>query len=264
MSKEGLAALKLAVAEVKSVITTLSDEEWSRPSGCQGWSVRDLVAHMSSNYKETVDPSPPPAEPINLPAERMMDMLVEPRKAWSNQQILDEYLAFCDQAVAVIESMQEEPLASTPIPLADLGTYPMHSLADAYAFDHYCHLRIDLLAPEGPIERNVADADAQRLAPAIGWMITGMPQMQQGLGRTLSAPITLTLTGPGGGSWTISPAGDDIVVTPGKNAGAVADASSNGHAFINWGTKRSDWREHCKITGDESAAAGFLDALNII
>lgn len=265
MSKEGLAALQLAVDEVKSVISTLTDEEWARPSGCQGWSVRDLVAHMSSNYKETVDPSPAPAEPINLPAERMMDMLVEPRKAWTNQQILDEYLSFCDQAVAVLASMQEEPLASTPLPLADLGTYPMHALADAYAFDHYCHLRIDLLAPEGPIERNnVPDADAKRLAPAIGWMITGMPQMQTDLGKSLSAPITLTLTGPGGGSWTITPAGDGIVVTPGKTGGAVADVSSNGHSFINWGTKRSDWREHCKVTGDEAVAAKFLDALNII
>ncbi|NCV87890.1 MAG: maleylpyruvate isomerase family mycothiol-dependent enzyme, partial [Oxalobacteraceae bacterium] len=84
MSKEGLAALKLAVDEVKSVISTLTDEEWARPSGCQGWSVRDLVAHMSSNYKETVDPSPPPAEPINLPAERMMDMLVDARDGWTN------------------------------------------------------------------------------------------------------------------------------------------------------------------------------------
>ena len=56
MSREGIEALRIAVDEVKSVITTLTDEEWLRPSGCAGWSVRDLVAHMSSNYKETVDP----------------------------------------------------------------------------------------------------------------------------------------------------------------------------------------------------------------
>jgi hypothetical protein len=108
------------------------------------------------------------------------------------------------------------------------------------------------------------NADATRLAPAIGWMITGMPQMQADLGRTLSAPITLTLTGPGGGVWTIAPAGADITVTPGKTPGTVADVSSNGHSFINWGTQRSDWREHCKVTGDEPVAAQFLDALNII
>jgi len=264
VSKEAVVALRLAVDEVKSVVSSLTDEEWSRPSGCAGWSVRDLVAHMSSNYKETVDPSPLPAEPVQLPAERMMDLLVEPRKDWTNQQILAEYLDYCDKAVDVLASFQDEPLASTVIPLADLGSYPMHLLADAYAFDHYCHLRIDLLAPRGPIERAVPAADATRIGPAVRWMITGMPQMQQNLGASLSAPIVLVLTGPGGGEWTIAPSGSDIVVTAGASAAAVATVSSSGHDFVDWGTQRSNWRGHCSVTGDESVVARFLDALNII
>lgn len=264
MSKEAVVALRLAVDEVKSVVSSLTDEEWSRPSGCAGWSVRDLVAHMSSNYKETVDPSPPPTEPVQLPAERMMDLLVEPRKDWTNQQILAEYLDYCDKAVDVLASFQDEPLASTVIPLADLGSYPMHQLADAYAFDHYCHLRIDLLAPRGPIERAVPAADATRIGPAVRWMITGMPQMQKNLGASLSAPIVLVLTGPGGGEWTIAPSGSDIVVTAGASAAAVATVSSSGHDFVDWGTQRSNWRGHCSVTGDESVVARFLDALNII
>jgi uncharacterized protein (TIGR03083 family) len=264
VSKEAVVALRLAVDEVKSVVSSLTDEEWSRPSGCAGWSVRDLVAHMSSNYKETVDPSPLPAEPVQLPAERMMDLLVEPRKDWTNQQILAEYLDYCDKAVDVLASFQDEPLASTVIPLADLGSYPMHQLADAYAFDHYCHLRIDLLAPRGPIERAVPAADATRIGPAVRWMITGMPQMQQNLGASLSAPIVLVLTGPGGGEWTIAPSGSDIVVTAGASAAAVATVSSSGHDFVDWGTQRSNWRGHCSVTGDESVVARFLDALNII
>lgn len=264
MSKEAVVALRLAVDEVKSVVSSLTDEEWSRPSGCAGWSVRDLVAHMSSNYKETVDPSPPPTEPVQLPAERMMDLLVEPRKDWTNQQILAEYLDYCDKAVDVLASFQDEPLASTVIPLADLGSYPMHQLADAYAFDHYCHLRIDLLAPRGPIERAVPAADATRIGPAVRWMITGMPQMQQNLGASLSAPIVLVLTGPGGGEWTIAPSGSDIVVTAGASDTAVATVSSSGHDFVDWGTQRSNWRGHCSVTGDESVVARFLDALNII
>lgn len=103
--------------------------------------------------QKTVDPSPALEEPINLPAERMMDLLVEPCKDWTNKQILDEYLALCDQTVAVLGSMQDEPLASTVIPLSDLGSYPMNQLADAYALQQCCHLRIDLFAPEGPVER---------------------------------------------------------------------------------------------------------------
>lgn len=220
MSRAGIEALRIAINEVRSVITTLTDEEWLRQSGCASWSVRDLVAHMSSNYKKTVDPSPAPEEPINLPAERMMDLLVEPCKDWTDKQILDEYLALCDQALAVSASMQDEPLASTVIPLSDLGSYPMNQLADAYAFDHYRHLRIDLFALEGPVERRPPDSDATRLGPAIRWIMTGMPQMQVDLGQSLSTPIVLTLAGARDGSWTISPVGN--FVNKGRHGGTVA------------------------------------------
>lgn len=270
MSQEGLEAVRLAVAEVKSVITSLSDEEWAAQSGCSAWTVKDLVAHMSSNYKEIVEPSPPPPEPVNLPAERLMDLLVEPRKDWSNADVCNEYLQYCDAAVAGLAALQDEPLASTPVPLADLGTYPMHQYADAFAFDHYCHLRVDLLAPFGPIVRtDVPAADAARLGPAIGWMLAGIPQMQPGLERELTAPITLTLTGPGGGSWRLAADGEAgaITVTPvadGAAADSVAEVTSDGHAFVIWGTCREPWRQHCTVTGDVHVASRFLDALNIV
>jgi len=266
MSQAGLQAVRLAVDEVKSVITTLSDAEWAAPSGCTGWSVKDLVAHMSSNYKEICEPSPPPAEPVNLPAERLMDLLVEPRKPWTNAEVRDEYLTYCDAAVNALGALQEEPLASTPVPLADLGTYPMHRYAEAFAFDHYCHLRVDLLAPSGPISRDVPAADAARLGPAINWMLLGLPQMQPGLERSLAAPITLTLTGPGGGSWRVAADGDAglITVADGAASDGVAHVTSDGHAFVIWGTCRSPWRDHCTVTGDSAVASTFLDALNIV
>jgi uncharacterized protein (TIGR03083 family) len=266
MSEVGLHAVRLAVDDVKSVITTLTDDEWAAPSGCAGWSVKDLVAHMSSNYKEVCEPSPAPAEPVNLPAERLMDLLVEPRKLWTNGDVRDEYLTYCDAAVQALSALQAEPLASTPVPLADLGTYPMHQYAEAFAFDHYCHLRVDLLAPSGPIRREVPAADAARLGPAINWMLIGLPQMQPALRHALTAPITLTLSGPGGGSWRLAADGDGgrITVTDGEGSDGVATVTSDGHAFVVWGTCRSSWREHCTVTGDAAVASTFLDALNII
>jgi uncharacterized protein (TIGR03083 family) len=266
VSQAGLNAVRLAVDEVKSVITTLTDEEWAMPSGCVGWSVKDLVAHMSSNYKEIVSPSPPPDEPINLPAERMMDLLVEPRKHWSNTEIRDEYLAYCDGALAALAALQDEPMASTMVPLADLGTYSLHQYADAFAFDHYCHLRVDLLAPSGPIRRNVPEADAARIGPAVGWMLAGIPQMQPGLEQSLTAPISLVLTGPGGGTWRLAADGEGgaITVTEGVAGDEAAEVSSNGHSFVIWGTAREPWREHCSVTGDTAVAETFFDALNIV
>ncbi len=263
MSAEGLASVARSIDEVKQVITSLTDEEWTRPSGCSGWTVRDLVAHMSSNYKEMVEPSPPPPEPLDLPAERLMDLLVDLRDGWTHEQIRDEYLQYCDGAFSGLTALQDEPLASTVIPLVDLGSYPMHQIADAYAFDHYCHLRIDLLAPHGPIERDLPPADDALAGPVVGWMLAGLPQMQPGLHEQLTGRIRLQLDGPGGGSWDLSRDGDAIVVgAPDGDAEAVV--TSTAHDFVLWGTVRTSWRDACTVEGNEAVAATFLDALNIV
>ena len=269
MTAEAVAAVRLAVDEVKEVLTSLTPEEWDRPSGCAGWRVQDLVAHMSSNWKEVVDPTPPPPDPPQLPAEALMELLVDPRRGWSADEVLAEYLAYCDPAVDALAALQAEPLASVEQRLADLGTYPLHLLADAFAFDHYCHLRIDLLAPHGPVERAVPAADAVRLAPAIGWMLAGMPQMQPDLAAHVdpAGPLRLTLTGPGGGSWMLV-SGDGVLrIDPADGGGdgrEVATITSDGHAFVRWATQRSPWREDCAVAGDEAAAARFLDVLNVV
>jgi uncharacterized protein (TIGR03083 family) len=263
MSQEGLASVARSIDEVKQVITSLTDDEWARPSGCAGWTVRDLVAHMSSNYKETVEPSPPPSEPLDLPAERLMDLLVDARDGWTHEQIRDEYLQYCDGALATLGALQEEPLASTVIPLADLGHYPMHQLADAFAFDHYCHLRVDLLAPHGPIERDMPPVDDALVAPAVGWMLAGIPQMQPGLEQHLTGTIRLVLTGSGGGAWDLARDGDAIVVRA-PDGEPDATVTSDAHDFVLWGTVRSPWRDSCTVAGDERVAATFLDALNIV
>ncbi|WP_420450592.1 maleylpyruvate isomerase N-terminal domain-containing protein [Ilumatobacter sp.] len=263
MSRPALESLTRSVDEVKQVITSLTPEEWAMRSGCDGWTVKDLVAHMSSNYKEVVEPSDPPAEPVDLPAERMMDLLVAPRTDWTNEQVRDEYLEYCDGALAAMGALQEEPAASTVIALADLGSYPMNQLADAYAFDHYCHLRIDLLAPDGPIRRELPPTDDDQLGPAVGWMLTGLPQMQPGLVDQLSGRLRLELTGPGGGAWDLVRGGDDIVVEA-PDGDADATVTSSAHDFVLWGTVRTPWRESCTVTGDEAMAATFLDALNIV
>lgn len=263
MSHEGLISMTRGVEEVKQVISSLTDEEWARASACSGWSVKDLVAHMSSNYKEVVEPSPPPPEPIDLPAEAMMELLVDPRRDWTNQMVLDEYLTYCDGAVAAMEALQEEPVASTPTAIADLGTYPMHQFADAFAFDHYCHLRIDLLAPHGPIKRELPAPNDALVSPAVGWMLTGVPQMQPGLEEQLDGRIRLELTGPGAQECDVVRDGDEIVVEA-PNGSPAATVTSSAHDFVLWGTRRMPWREACTVSGNEAVATRFLDALNIV
>lgn len=266
MSKEGLAAVRLGIEDSLAVFETLSEEEWGRPSGCTGWRVQDVAAHVSSNFKETAEPSPPPAEPLApMPAERLMDLLVEPRLAWSCQQVLAELRTYAPRFVETLSAVQEPPVATSPLTVADLGTYEMHQLADAYAFDLYCHLRVDVLAPRGPIDRDVAPADEARTRPAVGWMLAGLPQMQGDAFAFVDRPVALRLDGPAGGEWLIRPVGESrVTVEAAGDTAAAVTIRSGTHAFVMWGTKRVDWRDHVELEGDQQLGSRFLDTLNIV
>lgn len=269
MTTEAVDAVRTIHEHFRSVLTGLSPHDWSKPSACEGWRVQDLLAHVTSNQKEFVDPTPPPAEPVPaMTAEEAMEALVAPRKDWSVDELLAEYDRYADAWFGVLDAMQQEPTASTMSPLADLGTYPMHMVANAFAFDHYCHLRIDLLAPSGPIAADVPDATDAEIRPGIEWMLAGIPQMQPGvLQPVVTQPLGLRLTGAGGGEWTIRPDADDehgLVVVDGLDDDVAATVESSAHDFVRWGTKRCDWRECCRVDGDERYATAVLDTLNIV
>jgi hypothetical protein len=206
-----------------------------------------------------------------MTAEQAMEALVAPRRDWTPDELLAEYDRYADAWFGVLDAMQQEPTASTLGPLADLGTYPMHMVANAFAFDHYCHLRVDLLQPTGPLPDEIGEVTDAELRPGIEWMLAGIPQMQPGvLPPVVTRPLGLVLTGPGGGEWTIRPSidGDEeqpsLTIATGIAADAAATVESSAHDFVRWGTQRCDWRECCTVTGDDAYAATVLDALNIV
>ena len=263
MTTQAIDALRAIHEQMRALAGQLTDEQWASPSGCEGWRVQDVFAHVTSNMKETVDPSPPPEEPVEMKAEEAMDALVQPRLDWSPEQLLAEYDANAEGWLGAMAAMQEEPTASTVAPLADLGSHPLNMVANAFAFDHYCHLWIDM----ADLAADMPPATDDMVRPGIDWMIAGMPQMQPSeLAQAVGQKLVLDLTGPGGGQWVIEPGSDMINVTEG-DAGAddaAATIRSSAHDFVSWGTKRSDWRGACQIEGDEAAATPFLDTVNII
>ena len=267
MSQPGLDATVALAREYTDIILSLKPAEWALPSRCAGWRVQDLVAHTGSNWHVLVEPpavdASEPADQAPMTAEQLQESLVQARRHWTAQQVLDEWLTYKDGALDVLTVLQSEPAASAPLTLSELGTYPSHQLADAFAFDLYCHLRVDMLAPTGPVSRIVPPITDELLSPGIGWMLTGLPQMCPPVAAVLDKPLGLILTGPGGGTWTIQPGVPLLKITTGRDDPA-ATATSPATDFVLWGTKRSDWRSACSIQGDERFAATVLDALNIV
>jgi uncharacterized protein (TIGR03083 family) len=265
MSERAVEALRAERDEVLAVARALRDEEWEAPSDCDGWRVHDVVAHMASVFRQIVDPSSVPTTD-GPDVERDAELPVAERRAWPHHEVLAEYEEISAQGIGTLGGFQAPELAETVVPLKNLGAHPLHLLADAIVFDHYCHLRKDILRPLGPIERPPPPGDDLRLEPVVRWMLAGLPQMNgEALARIVTEPITLELGGPGGGRWTLQPAGDGVTIAADGADTSATVVRSTADDFVVWGTQRRDWRQcGVDVTGDETYAAAVLDAINVI
>jgi len=272
MTKQAAREFGRLRADLEQIIATLSPEEWEMESACEGWRVRDVVAHLAANAHQAIDPIPEPsgAPPLPVNRERQHDVRVDRRRGNSVAEVLDEFCTYVPLFEAKLIEQQEEPLASTLVTLGQLGTYPTHALANAQVFDYFCHLRHDLLRPYGPIDparadRVLREVSNAALYAAVQWMMWGLPQMQgSDLDDTVIEPVTFEFTGAGTSTWTVSKRDGDggLAVTEGDSGAVrvVSDAS----AFVAWGTTRQPWAQHCKIEGDATLAVPLLNAMDIV
>ena len=246
------------------IFKSLSDDEWNLPSGCEGWSTRDVLAHLASTLHGIVDPALMPD--MSGGTEAAMEAPVAERRTLPVEQVLDEYETFSEQAGNIFAMAQDPPMADMELAMNDLGTHKMSIFASTFTFDVYTHLRHDVLRPRGSIDRPEPPRDDARIGATLEWLLAGLPWMCAAQLEFVDRPFVLTLTGPGGGSWTIAPGGDEgrVTVTEGADAAAVATITSDAHDFVAWSTHRRPWRECVELSGDAEYASQVLDAIRLI
>jgi uncharacterized protein (TIGR03083 family) len=267
MSQLGVEGLRAEQESVLAIFKSLSADEWNAASDCAGWTVRDVAAHMAASNHGVVDPAH--MADMSAGTEIAMEGPVAERRSWPIADVIAEYETYSAQLADLTAAMQEPPLADNMLPLNDLGTHPMSILSNVFLFDAYCHLRNDILKPNGPIDRPQPPQDEKRVRPTVEWMLAGLPWMcTDALNKALEAPLVLEFTGDGGGTWTIAPADASSegrpIVTEGAVAGARATARSSAHDFVIWGTQRRPWRDFVTVDGDADYAASVLDTFNVI
>jgi uncharacterized damage-inducible protein DinB len=261
MSHAAIAALTAEIDRAKGVFASLSDSDWQATSGCDGWRVQDVACHMASVFHSIADPST--IEGGDSPdVEANAEVPVQARKDWTVAEVLAEYEQWSAAGLAALTGLQEPPMHDMVIPLANLGSHPMHLLANAIVFDHYCHLRHDIGAAV-PVAAALSHDDAA-LAATLEWMLAGVPQMCGEALAGCDTGLNLVFDGPAAGSWVLRP-GSPWTVTPGSDP-SLATATTSAHSFVSWATKRADWRASgVTVSGPTlSGAEATLDALNVI
>jgi uncharacterized protein (TIGR03083 family) len=264
MTQQAVEGFRAERAEILAIAKSLSDDEWMLPSACAGWTVRDVLGHLACTLHGVVDPAYMPD--LSTGTEAAMEPPVAERRSRPIAEVVEEYETSSDQAANLFASVQDPPLSETLLTMGELGTHAMSMLPSIFLFDGYTHLRADILAPRGSIERPEPERDALRLRPTVDWMLAGLPWMCTDALSVVDRPIELTLDGPGGGTWTIAPAGDDgrvsIIEEPCPDAAARVRGAD--HDFVIWGTQRVPWSDYVKVEGDADYACRVLDVINVI
>jgi uncharacterized protein (TIGR03083 family) len=226
MENGAIEALRADREALVGICQGLGDSDFAAGSGCAGWSVKDVVAHMGALFQIAVDPAVLP-DTTGLPTERAQDVLVESRRAWSADQVVADYESVSEEALARLAGLDG---LDVELALGDLGTYPAHVLPNAYAFDHYTHIRADLFAPRGPLTGPPPPSDEMRLAPALDWVEAALEQQNPAVGA-LTGALDIVLHGPG--ARTIRLGSGEV----------TARVGSGTNAFILWITGRAGWDE---------------------
>jgi uncharacterized protein (TIGR03083 family) len=242
MTNAAIDALHADREALLQICAGLSDADWKADSGCPGWSVQDLVTHLGTLYWMVVDPSTLP-DAGGQPTEVAQEIHVDARRAWSAEQVVEDYRSVSTAAVRLLAELQAQDFE---VPLGDLGTYHVSLLPSAFVFDHYTHIRADLFPPRGPLAGPAPGAGEAQLGVAVDWIDAALPQQNRAVLQQLdgSGAVMLDVTGSKGRT---------IEVGSGP---VVATVTGPAPALIRWVTQRGSWDELGVVAaGDETALA---------
>jgi uncharacterized protein (TIGR03083 family) len=236
---KAIEAVEADRAVLLDICRGLTDQQWQAPSGCAGWSVKDLVTHLGNLFWLVVDAQQLP-DTTGVPTERAQEDGVAARRGLSAAEVLADYEKVSDTGLT---RLAELAALDFELPLGeDFGTYSTKVIPCAYAFDHYTHIRADLFAPRGPLTGQAPPSDELRVGPALDWIEAALPQQN----RSAAGECTLEIQVTGTGSRRI---------TFGSGQ-PVATLRSDAPALVRWITGRGSWAElGVEVAGDEAALA---------
>lgn len=156
---------------LEALVRDLPAEDWHRPSRCEGWTVQDVITHLSSTngfwaFSIGAGLAGEPTrflaafDPVASPAQ-----MVEKVRGTPIEQTLDEFSSSNDALAVAVEALDDTGWATTAE--APPGHLPIRLVADHALWDAWIHERDIVLPLDRPA---VVEADEVRccLRYAVG------------------------------------------------------------------------------------------------
>ncbi|MRH87556.1 hypothetical protein GFY24_08815 [Nocardia sp. SYP-A9097] len=257
-----LAALRAERSTVLEFCTGLEPREWAAPSAAAGWSVQDVVVHMTAGVRAVITPSAVRSM-ASRQIERTNDAVVAESGSLTPEQALAGFEVWSARGIVGLTAATVPGIASLRLRVGELGWHPLRIFPALYLFDWHTHLRHDIAPALG---RPAPATDAGRMSAILGWLTALLEQSHRTQLGWLDAPVAITLSGPGGGTWRIEPAPRNrLRVNPGTASDSAAHIHAQALEFPVWATTRRGWRDcDVVIEGDAELGARFLDSINLV
>lgn len=204
---EAIAMARLELDRFLALVTTLSDDDWEKPTACTLWNVRQMLAHVTgaaASYARWAEfkrqNSLKVQRPYRVSGLSFLDSLnqiqVDDRASATPGALIDELRTVGPRAIATRERLPGL-LRAIRVPLPELGFVPIGYLTDLiYTRDMWMH-RFDICRATGR---------EMRLTPQHDGRITAL--VVRDLARKLTPrlrgrAVAYELTGISGGRWSL-------------------------------------------------------------
>lgn len=261
MSSRHLLALRDERQAVLDFCAELSVADLAAPSAAPGWSVADVLIHLTVTARAIVTPTAL-ALATTRDLERLNTQLVDVRRSHSTKHVTSDFTKWSGRGCAALTLLTAPGIDRIPFRVGELGWYPLGLVPAMLVFDWHTHVRHDLAVA---LDRPIPPTDPRRMASMLTWLTVLLERSHREALSWLDAPVALTLTGPGGGSWCLEPRGGRIRVRPGPVTTAAARIAALAEEFPLWSTRRLSWRACAvAVTGDVELGSRILDSINLV
>jgi uncharacterized protein (TIGR03083 family) len=112
---------------IDELCSTLSDEEWLRPTGCPGWTVKDNIAHLIDYESRALGRPGPEHTPADVSHTKNAmgesnEVGVDYRRAKSGPEVLDEFREVTAARLAQLQALTADDLKREIVTPAGPGT----------------------------------------------------------------------------------------------------------------------------------------------
>lgn len=258
--------MEQAWSSMEELCSQLDPGDWSKPTDCPGWDVKDQLAHICALESRALGRPQPSEGPRKADHTRnelgeMNEGDLDARRSMSPEQLLDEYRDVTAERAKVLASWSDEEWKQEGRGV--LGTAPREQIIRVRIFDVFTHeqdIRVATGRP-GHMNGGVARLAYEQMAAALGFVLVKKAQSSEG--QTAVFEI-----GPPGETIAyrvVNGRGTKVEEIPAHPTVRLAMEAETFLRLVagRWSPERVHQEGRVRITGDEDLGRRIVAGLNV-